>query len=282
MKGPKDELLNLIRKSQNKSRFIVKRTSKIGEYGQYVNDLADASENAIRCTSSTNIDWQPKIRSWRYLNQHLDRINSDIGHITIDLASSSASTATSCMLDFVDPDHFAQFASPGNEEEARRWSVNLGSVIDRLAEKSKALALLREFGLSTAAPGELSATESLEAACAAFERPVTQESIASTSLIPMRECINSALAALLRRRPKQEPARSHRDKILSIGRQAARDGIEDWAIKLMADRWEKLSNEQLSSSKKKYIPREQWRATLRQAMLLLIEFLQSLDQTKMK
>ena len=281
MQGPKNELLNLIRESRNKSRFIVKRSNKIEKYVQYVNDLADASEKTICCASSTYVDWQPQIKSWRYLNQHLDAISSDIGSIAIESASSSATTATSCMLDFVDPDYFAQFASPGKEDEARAAAINLGSVIDRLAEKSKALALLHEFGLSTAAPGDKSPTELLEAACAAFERPVTQETAASTSLIPMRECINSTVATILRRRPKQERAKSHRDKILSIGRQAARTGITEWAIDSMADRWEKLSSE-LSSSKQRDIPREEWRATLRRAMVLLIEFLQSLDQTKMK
>jgi len=58
LKAPKDALLNLIKESRNKSRFAVKRASKTGEYGQYVNDLADASESAISCVSSTNIDWQ--------------------------------------------------------------------------------------------------------------------------------------------------------------------------------------------------------------------------------
>ena len=185
------------------------------------------------------------------------------------------------MLDFAQPNHVDQFAAPGKEKEARAAAINLGSVIDRLAEKSKALLLLREFGLSTAPPGDKSPTELLEAACAAFERPVTHAPPPSTSLIPMRECISSTVAALLRRRSKQEPAKSHSDKILSIGRQAPRMGIAEWAISSMAERWEKLSNE-LSSSKQKDMSREEWRATLRRAMVLLIEFLQSLDQTKMK
>lgn len=281
MKDSKDDLLNLIKESRNKSRLVVKVASKIGEYGQYVSDLADASESAISCVSSTNIDWQPRIRSWRNLSEDIDGISRDMGQINIDVASSSASTATSCMLDFVDPDYIVQFASPDREAEARTAAINLGNVIDRLVEKSKALELLHDFGLSTTAPGRKSPTELLEAACAAFERPVTQGSSASTSLIPMRECINSTVTALLQRRHKQEPARSHRDKILSIGRQAALSGIKDWAINSMAGRWEKLWNE-LSSSKQKDVSRKEWMAILRQAMALLIEFLQSLDQTKMK
>ena len=281
MTDPKDELLNLIKESRIKSRFVAKRASEIGEYGQYINDFADASENVLGCVSSTNMDWQPQIRSWRYLNQHLDGISRDIGNITIDVAASSASTATSSMFDFVDPNHLAQFASPSKQVEARTAAINLANVIDRLAEKSRALALLHEFGLSSTAPGKKSPTELLEAACAAFEQPVIQGNTAATSLIPMRECINSTIAALLRRRPRQEPAKSHRDKILSIGRQTAHSGIAEWAISSMADQWQNLSSK-LSSSKQKDIPREEWRATLCQAMLLIIEFLQSIDQTKMK
>ncbi len=281
MKDPKDDLLNLIKEIRGKSSSVVKRASKIGEYGQYVSDLADASESVVSCVSSTNINLQPQIRSWRYLNQHLDGISRDLGQINIAVASSSASTATSCMLEFVNPDHSVQVASPDRKAEARTAAINLGYVIDRLVEKSKVSELLHEFGLSTSAPGRKSPADLLEAACAAFERPVTQGSSASTSLIPMRECINSAVAALLQRRPKQEPSKSHRDKILSIGRQTAHSGITDWAIESMADRWENLSNE-LSSSKQKDVPRQEWMAILRRAMVLLIELLQSLDQKKMK
>jgi len=201
--------------------------------------------------------------------------------IDIEAALSSSSAATFCMSEFSNPDWTVQLASTDRQEEARTAAINLGNVIDRLAEKSNAIKLLHEFGLSTAAPGKKSPTELLEAACAAFEKQVTQGCAASTSLIPMRECINSTVAALLQRRHEQEPAKSRRHKILSIGRQAARSGIANWAIESIAMKWEKMSDE-LSSSKQKDVSREEWMAILRRAMILLIEFLQSLDQTKLR
>jgi hypothetical protein len=281
MKDSKDDLLNLIRKGREKSSILVKQANKIGEYGQYVNDLADASERAIGCVSSSNFNYKPKIASWGYLNKQLELISQDIEHVAISVGSSSASNATSFMLDVVDPDYLTQFVTPGQEAEARSAAINLGNVIDRLTEKSKALELLYEFGLSTAAPGKKCPAELLEVACAAFENPVTQGSSASTSLLPMRDCINSTVAALLKRRPKQNPAKSKRDKILSIAEQTARFGITDWAVESIADRYKKLCVE-LSSSKQEDVPREEWMVILRRAMVLLIEFLQSIDQTKMK
>jgi hypothetical protein len=281
MSDKKNELLNLIKKTRNMSRSVVKHASKLMGYGQYVSDLADASEDAITCVSSTTVDWQPQIRSWGYLNQHLNEISREIGHINLSLAASSATTVTSCMLDFVELPQFAQFVPVEKRPEAVKASINLNNVIDKLAEKSKALELLAEFGLSTAVTGDKSPADLLETACAAYERPVAECASAATSLIPMRECINSTVAALLRRRPKQEPAKSQSDKILSIARQTAHAGIEDWAIAALADRWEVLNGE-LSISKKKDISREEWMATLRRSIVLLVEFLQMLDQTKMK
>ncbi len=281
MKDPRDELLNLIKESGNKGRSMVKHGSKIVEHGQHIADLADASESAVSCVASSNIDidWNSKIKKWGYLNQDLDR--QDATYITTTFALPSASTAASCMLDFVSPVHFASLVSPGKEAEAQIAAINLGNVIDKLADKTTALKLLHEFGLSTTSPGRKSPTELLEAACAAFEKPAIPGVAASTSLIPLRECIDSTITALIPRRPKQEKAGSHGDKIRSIGKQTARSEIPKGVIDSMADRWQKLSND-LSGSKQKDISREEWRATLREAMLLLIEFLQSLDQTKMK
>jgi len=282
MKDPKDKLLILIKESGNKGRAMIEYGSKIVKYGQYIVDFADASESAVSyVTSSPNIDidWNSKIEIWSFFNQELDKQN--VTYTLTTLPSSSASTAASCMLDFVNPVHFAQLVSPGKEAEAQKAVINLGNVIDKLADKKTALKLLHEFELSTTTPERKSPTELLETACAAFEKPAMPGVSASTSLLPLRECIDSTIAALLRRRPNQEKAGSHREKIRSIGKQVARSEIPKEVIDSMADRWQKLQKD-LSGSKQKDISREEWRATLREGMLLLIEFLQSLDQTKMK
>lgn len=279
MKDQKDKLLSLIKKGRKNSQLVVKRASKVLEYSQYISDFADASEKVITLTPS--MDFRLQINSWHYLNQNLEAINRGMEPTNFSLAASSCSTALSTMADFAQPEQIIKFALPNNKDEAWAAAVALGSVIDKMADKVKALDLLHKFKLSTAAPNGKSAVALLETACAAFERPVTQEDPVSTSLIPMRECINTTIATLLRRRPKQEPAKSQKDKIISIGNQTALDGVPDWAISSMAERWDKLLDK-LSSSKKADIHRSTWRATLQESLLFLIEFLQSLDQTKMK
>lgn len=132
--------------------------------------------------------------------------------------------------------------------------------------------------LQTLHRGRKSPAELFETAYAAFEKPVTQRSPAATSLIPLRECINGTIAALLRRRPKQEPAQSQRDKILSICGQLAGGGVPQWAIGSLAERWGSLVYES-SASKQRNYSREEWGDCLRRASLFLLEFLQSLDRS---
>lgn len=281
MKSQKDELLNHIRACRSKSSSVIERSNEIGKYGQQIKDLAEASEKTINCVSSTGIDFKPQLKAWSNLEVKLDRLVQDMGSTNFDVAPSAASTAVSCMLNFTKPNYLANLTSPDREAEAWAVSKTLENIIDKLVEKPKALHLLYQFRLSSISPGKKSPIDLLEDACAAFERPVTQGSSASTSLIPMRQCINSTIAALLQRRPQQEPAKSQRDKIISICKQTAYSEIEPWAIDQMAARWEELLDE-LSSSKDKDVHREEWKAILRKAMAFLIEFLESLDQNKMK
>lgn len=281
MKNQKDELLSLIKSCQIHSHSVIERSNKMGKHGQYVKDLADASEKAINCISSTEIDLQPQIKSWGNLNISLERFDQDIGNINFSVAPSSASIALSCMFNFTNPNYLVDFTSPDREAEAKTAAKNLECVIDKLVEKQDALQLLDEFGLSSTSVGKRSPTELLEDACAAFERPVTQGCSASTSLIPMRECITSTIAVLLRRRPQQEPAKSQKSKIVSIGNQISYSEVEPWAFVQMAEQWGILLDK-LSSSKDEDVNRGEWKAILREALAFLIGFLRSLDPKKMR
>jgi hypothetical protein len=167
------------------------------------------------------------------------------------------------------------------QDDARKATEQLSCVIDRVAEKDNIRSLLQQYGLSTSPSGQKSSLDLFESAWNAFEIPASPEAAAETSLIPMRECINSVIAALLRRRQRQEPAKTQRAKILSIVGQLAGPGVTQWAIESMADRWDKLLDE-LSGSKQQRYSREEWRDCLRRASLFIMEFLQSLDPSKAK
>ena len=278
---PKEEVARLIRKSRRKSRDIVERASDLLQWSQYMADLSDASDKVVQYPSPSRIDWENTIGSWQHLNEQQDNILASIGPVSIERVISSGSAVAYAMTDFAKPDNLIRNVSIEKREEARSAAEQLGQVIDRLANKDRVLSLLRQFGLTSAVPTKKSPAELFEIAWAAFGKPVTQSSPVVTSLIPMRECINATIAALLRRRPKQEPAKSRPDKIVSIGSQLARDGISPADIESLADRWTKLVDE-LSGSKQKDCSREEWQASLRRGTLFLMEFLQSLDPAKMR
>ena len=278
---PKDELERLIRESKTKSKKIVKKSSDLVQFGQHMTDLANASEKVMKYLPHSGIDWKPKIGSWSYANQQQDAILASMMPISMPTATTSGTVTAYSMTDFATADKVLGFVPLERQGEARVAVEQLSHVIDRLSVKDKVLSLLHEYGLSSAAPGEKSPAELFQTAHAAFEKPVMERDPAATSLIPMRECVNGTIAALLRRRPRQEPAKSQRDKILSICGQLAGSGVSQWAIESLARRWESLVDE-LSGSKKRDYSREDWAHCLRRASLFLLELLESLDPSRMK
>jgi hypothetical protein len=283
MNDPKDDLLYEIKKSKEIGDSLINKAKGLETEAHFIKDLAEASEWAVTYVSSANnanLDFNSQIQSYRKQNRRLEKLNANISLPDIFAVSSSANAVASTMVTFADPTQLANLATP-KQEEAQKAAINLGQVIDRLAEKPNVLELLNKFGLSNNQEGLKSPCELFAIACAAFETPLTPSNPISTSLIPMRECMNSTLAILLRRRPTQEKAGSHKDKIISICKQAAYSSIEYSDIENIAERWEVLSDK-LSRSKQGDISRAEWRAIMRKAMLLLIGLLKILDQTKMR
>jgi hypothetical protein len=202
------------------------------------------------------------------------------------VTSPGLTTAAFEMTGLASPQLFASHQPLGIQDAARAASEQLSYVIDKVADKESVVTLLRQFRLDTAASGKQSPLTLFETAWAAYEKPPTLNSPASTSLIPMRECINETIEALLRRRPRQEGTGNQRSKIISLGTQLAYASIPPKAIEALADRWHLKDRvglvDELSDSKDKALSREAWRSTLRRATLLLRELLQSLDPAKLK
>jgi len=114
-----------------------------------------------------------------------------------------------------------------------------------------------------------------------FQKPVVASNPVSTSLIPMRECINSIIASLLRMRPIQEEAKSEKQKIVSIGRQLRKDILSSNVIDELAEEWFSINND-FSGFKKKDIERPEWLVRINRGTLFLYSLLNGLDSTKLK
>ncbi|MFC1929703.1 hypothetical protein ACFLW6_02395 [Chloroflexota bacterium] len=184
------------------------------------------------------------------------------------------------MTDFARPDTVINFVEHDKQNEVRVAAQRLSAVIDRQADKDHVLSLMRQYDLSRAPAGQKSPEELFQTAWTAFERPVSSGSPVSTSLIPMRECINATVATLLRRRPKQEQTKRS-EKILSIGNQIAHNTIAWSMIQSLQNRHDSIMDN-LSAAKQSDFTREPWGDLLRQATLFLRQFFETLDRTKMR
>ena len=281
--NPKDELDKLMSEVGGKAQRIVGLASNTKASAQYTVDLVNASRSVIKYASpnDASIDWEAAVDAWKRTNDKADLMLGQLTAMSISGYNSTSSGSAYAMTQFTAPQVIILNTPPLLRNDAHVAIQILNDVIDQSASKEKAIQLMREFGLMRVPTSEKSPIELFETAWAAYEQPVTQSSPISTSLIPMRECINQAIKELLRRRPNQEETKNQYVKIISIGKQIARDGIVDADVQAWASHWEALLDE-LSGSKHGDYSRDQWRNLLRRATLFLIEFLQGLDSAKLK
>ncbi len=277
--GEKDELSKLISEGETKGREIAKKSSDFVQFGQHTSDLANASLGVLKYITPRGIDWNPQKRVWEYVNKQQDAILGHMNEIEMPTMTASSSTANYTMTAFSNFANISNFVMPNKKGEAKIATKRLSDVINRQIEKDKVTSLLQQYGLSDAPTGQKSPHELFQTAWAAFEKPVLHNS-ASTSLIPIRESIIGVVAAILRRKITQERTHKNREKLLSIGKQLFGNAIPQWAIKNMAEHYEKLVDE-LSGSKQKSYSREEWEDLLQRATLFLRELLESLDKSKM-
>jgi hypothetical protein len=152
----------------------------------------------------------------------------------------------------------------------------------RPALKSKVIILLQMFHLDKSPTGKKSSLELFQIAHQAYEAPISNNIPVITSLVPMREAVESALDALLKLRPIQEPTgSSHSRKIESIGAQLKKDNISDRIIQEWANQWHDISDRDLSASKRYQMTRDEWGRKLNRATEFFYSFLTGLDSSKL-
>lgn len=279
-KDQKDELDRLLKEGGEKGRQIFDKSGEFGQFGYEVADMASAGQGVLKYVVASKVDLQPAIDAWQIVNQQEDNILQHLAPISMPTASTSGTASAYAMTDFASPDTIIDFVRPDKQEEAQAAAQRLSAVIDRRGDKDRVLSLMRAYGLSRAPTGQKSPEELFQTAWAAFGRPVSQSSPASTSLIPMRECINATVADLLRRRSKQERTKRS-EKVISIGTQMAHSTIPRSIIESLQNRHESITDE-LSAAKQRDFTREAWGELLRRATLFLRELLETVDPSKMR
>lgn len=217
---------------------------------------------------------------WTSISDQVTVLDEDLRVLNLNVNSTAGSTSTNTVTisgAYIN-DGFQNLEEPIFKDYWRRFE----QFASRPALKDEVVQLFRDFGFDVPqAPGEKSPLEQFEIAHTSFLNPVTEDNPVSTSLLPLRECIDTVVASLIRMRPHQEPAQGHRNKIISIGIQLKKTSFPQTIVEELADQWHSLHDD-LSGSKKKNITRDDWLARLNRGTSFLHGLLNGLDPHKLR
>ena len=282
MTSEEDQREQVIRGFQRlrlKGKEVVEHGSAMARAGQEAVDLAEATIPLMHYPLPRDF----LTSAGDYVNRQVaaqDAFLSGTQVYTASITASSSGTAFTLSQQF-DSKGFLDRLPPQDRGSAADMVKRLDAVVERVADKERALALMRDFGLDEASPGTLSPVAMLETAHEAFELPVGADDQAITSHVPARGALEATIARLIKHRPAQEPASGNRTKVVSICTQLGRPGMSQERIDDLADRYHYLYDE-LSGSKSKLRGREAARVLLNRATLYIVELLGALDPHRLR
>jgi len=274
-----DQLRSIIGNAKEQAENAQTTLGDIGSRMQNVIDGANATLPLIPYMDTVNIEelgvlWSEVSRqtehSYRWLQEAYSSTDSASGTVSLSSTTISGIFSPKIAPYSVDPDFQAA------------W-VHYIDVANRPTLKTEVIDLLRTFHLDIVPTGKKSPLELFQIAHQAFEAPISKGNPVITSLVPMREAVESALDELLKLRPKQESTgSSHSKKILSIGAQLKKNFISDVVVQEWADQWHDISDKDLSASKRYQMTRDEWSRKLIRATQFFHSLLTGLDPTKMR
>lgn len=274
-----DQLRSIINSAKSHAENAQETLSRLDSRVQNVIDGANATLPLIPYLSPSEVEnigvlWNEVAKqtehSYRWLEEAFP---------STDAASGTVSLTTTTTLGIFTP-KLVPFSSNPSFTAAWMHYVELTS---RPTLKEEVVTLIKDFNLDIAPSGKKSGLELFETAHRAFETPVTRRNPVITSLVPMREAVESIIDELLRRRPQQLPSgSSYSKKILSIGSQLKKEIVANVVVQEWADQWHDISNKDLSASKRHQMTRTEWSHKLSRATQFLHSFLTGLDVAKLR
>jgi len=187
--------------------------------------------------------------------------------VQIFMATTSAFTTSST--------GFLLSSGPIGEPQTKVARARLLQVLDRSPLVKRAEEGMQRLGLDKRYGTNRTPLELLRDAQKAFGGGP------GSTLIPLRESILGALAALLSRRPAQEPAGKPEEKVESIGRQCGKDGLPLAHFPDLGTSAKRILGI-LSDAKQANPTPEEISKSFYEGVSLLDALLESLDETKLK
>ena len=274
-----DRLVTEIRQARDEAQQAYVITRDIGGNLQSAIDEADATIPLVPYMSPSQAEGM--IGVWSSLASQAGELKGILGEISMDSdAVGGTASLSSARASGIFTPGAPYFYDSDFQNVWHAYVVHAS----RPQLRDEVAKLLIQFGLDKPQhPGEKSPLEQFNTAHEAFTTPVTPSAPASTSLIPLRECIHSVLDGLSQARPiKERTGKNQRRKVISIASQLKTDSVPKDVVLEWADEWHDLNSGDLSGAKRRDISRDEWQRHLRRGTLFLHGFLKGLDPAKFR
>jgi hypothetical protein len=223
--------------------------------------------------------WDLEIDRWRAWNSSAETllyVLSDVKSFGAVNASTTAGVSLTAMYAIQSPS-----ISPADLEALRYASIRFHATIDRPTIAEEVRTAMRRLSLDARSEVYRSALTILDEAVAAINIPVAGDGGPIAPLVTLRECIEAAIAELIRRRRVQEPAKPFREKIHSLGRHCAVSGLPGGFFDRLVADGEKLIDD-LSDGKQRAWSRGSIVDLFNTGLLYLKALLDSIDAAKLR
>ena len=288
-RDPRHELEDLLKDGEALGREMAEEGRRQTESGQNLADLSRTARNVLTNIPNDVLLYgvEDAVENWWL---HIDSARAERDkQRSFDFAvyNSTSGSATISTIELFD--NTIPTLPESIRENVYPSLIGFNQVVTRSADKEKVLKLMRDLGLDRPYHDRRSAAEQFETAYDAMSKPVAGNvDPAGTSLIPMREAIETAIDHLLDKRPARTnlPAVKGQNKdwrkVHAIAEQLKKDSIPDSQVASWAQEWSTLKDRSLSPAKTEPVHRDEWARRINTATIFLNGFLSGIDTTKLR
>jgi hypothetical protein len=272
-----DETLDSVSKT---GADIVRKGHEIAVEGQSVVDWAEVTRTGSWLITDRQ-DLSHLVASWSRTDIAAKSFSLRLSGGLQILSSTTEASNVNSMLNLL-PIASHVMTQPTTDVAAWNAVKRMRDLAGRPGAYDQCLILLQDLGFDQSPEGTISAVEHFVTAHKEYQINASSADSALPWLIPMRECILTVLATLLRNRPIQEEAKGTTGKVLSVLQQVARDGLQSGHIEDLADQCKVLLDERLSPSKHMQLSRAEGESFLLAGTHWLKSFLSAIDQARLR
>lgn len=277
----RDKLIDLMTRTEVESGGVVSKYQSYVKEAQFTVDFASAYKDVVIRFPDDSVlspqEWDDQISAWSETLKRAQYANNSTEGLQF---VSSALTSSNSTAGAVSYRVISRLPSANQYDAARSYERVQGVLSARnfIADIEKECTRL---GIKPSKPGAESVLALLRHGKQAYDVPSSGRISAAAVLIPIRSAIDAACAELLQRRPQQEKTGGLPQKVRLICEQCHLPHIKPTDIGILERRANSLHDE-LSRAKEAAMRREEVRELMNNAFLFFLDFLQMIDENKLK